>query len=223
MESMAKMGTAERHKRERQARIELILDAAEKVAAMKGLHNSTMEEIAKKAELGKSTVYLYFRSKDALYLGLDLRGSHIQERMFVEAAASRVEGLARVMAIGRAYFKYAEEYPVYFQAKAHLGPVTLETLLEYKDDPMLAEYQEVTGSCNQVLINAIKAGQADGTIRKDANPMVLAILLWGESNGVIEVILNRKEPLRQFLGLEPESIMENYFDSMERALTPAIK
>jgi TetR/AcrR family transcriptional regulator len=217
------MGTAERQRREKKARIDLILGAAENIATQKGLHNSTMEEIAKEAELGKSTVYLYFRSKDALYLGLDLRGSRIQNRMFIEAAASQGIGLAKVMAIGRAYFKYAEEYPVYFQAKAHLGPVTSETLLEYKDDPVLAEYQEVTGSCNQVLVNAIKTGQADGSIRGDANPVVLAILLWGESNGVIEVILNRKEPLRQYLGLEPGTIVESFFDTIERALTPAIK
>ncbi len=217
------MGTAERQLREKQARIELILDAAEKVAARKGLHNATMEEIANEAELGKSTVYLYFRSKDALYLGLDLRGCRIEERMFMEAAAGRESGLEKVMAIGRAYFKYASDFPVYFQAKAHLGPVTAETLLEYRDDPMLAEYRKIGGSINEILINAVREGQEDGTIREDRDPLVLAILLWGESNGVIELCLNRRAVLQQSLGLEPETVVENFFDSIVRALSPGGK
>lgn len=60
------MGIAERRIREREARVELILKAALKTFARRGLKEATMEEIAKEAELGKGTIYYYFNSKEAI-------------------------------------------------------------------------------------------------------------------------------------------------------------
>lgn len=42
---------------------ELILEAAASVFSEKGYHNATVEEIAKRAEIGKGTIYQYFSSK----------------------------------------------------------------------------------------------------------------------------------------------------------------
>jgi AcrR family transcriptional regulator len=44
-----------------------ILDAATKVFGAKGFEAARMEEIAKTARLAKGTLYLYFRSKEAIY------------------------------------------------------------------------------------------------------------------------------------------------------------
>jgi AcrR family transcriptional regulator len=44
-----------------------ILAAAAKVFGSKGFEGTRMEEIAKTARLAKGTLYLYFRSKDAIY------------------------------------------------------------------------------------------------------------------------------------------------------------
>ena len=46
---------------------EKILDAALKVFSSRGYHDATVEEIAREAEVGKGTVYRYFRSKESLY------------------------------------------------------------------------------------------------------------------------------------------------------------
>lgn len=64
------MGVTERRLREREARIELILDSASEVFAVRGLQEATMEEIAEKAELGKGTLYYYFPSKEAILCAL---------------------------------------------------------------------------------------------------------------------------------------------------------
>lgn len=44
-----------------------ILEAAEKIFARFGIKKTTMEEIAKAARIGKSTLYYYFRSKEEVY------------------------------------------------------------------------------------------------------------------------------------------------------------
>lgn len=45
-----------------------ILEAARRVFAKKGYSEATVDEIAEAAEVAKGTVYLYFRSKRAVYL-----------------------------------------------------------------------------------------------------------------------------------------------------------
>lgn len=45
-----------------------ILEAARKVFAKKGFHDATVDEIANAAGLAKGTVYLYYRSKQEVYL-----------------------------------------------------------------------------------------------------------------------------------------------------------
>jgi AcrR family transcriptional regulator len=64
------MGTKERRAAEKALRIKGIQDAAKKVFIKKGFFNSTIEEIAKEAQLSKGTIYLYFKSKDELYVSL---------------------------------------------------------------------------------------------------------------------------------------------------------
>ena len=67
------MGIQERKKRERERRRQQIIVAAKRVFSEKGFLKTTMEDIAKEAELSPGTLYLYFKNKDELYASLSLR------------------------------------------------------------------------------------------------------------------------------------------------------
>lgn len=56
-----------RKEREYQQRREEILEAAEKVFAHNGFHNSTVAQIAKAAEFAIGTLYQFFNNKEELY------------------------------------------------------------------------------------------------------------------------------------------------------------
>ena len=62
------MGVAERRQREKEQRRITILRAAEDVFVRRGVAETTMDDIARAAEVSKGTLYLYFKSKDDLYL-----------------------------------------------------------------------------------------------------------------------------------------------------------
>ncbi len=64
------MGTKSRRLREKENRINEIRAAAKKVFFEKGYKHATIDEIAAEAEVSKGTIYLYFKTKDELYIYL---------------------------------------------------------------------------------------------------------------------------------------------------------
>ena len=69
------MGTKERRRREIELRRKQIQDAATKLFFSKGLKSTTMDDIAKLSELSMGTLYQYFKSKDELYVSLNVSHS----------------------------------------------------------------------------------------------------------------------------------------------------
>ena len=61
------MAFERRRIREKENRKSAILKAARKLFFEKGFKSVTVESIARKAELSKGAVYLYFKSKDEIY------------------------------------------------------------------------------------------------------------------------------------------------------------
>lgn len=108
------MGTRERRRREAESRRQEILDAARKVFFESGYGGASMPRIAEAAELAPGTLYLYFPSKEALYVELLLEGYDILlERL--KTAAKRPD-LPAVLA-GRlvdVFLKFAKTHPEYY-------------------------------------------------------------------------------------------------------------
>lgn len=64
------MRSISRRDRERQAKRREILQAARQVFAERGLHAATLDEIARRSEFAKGTLYCYFKNKDDLFLSM---------------------------------------------------------------------------------------------------------------------------------------------------------
>jgi AcrR family transcriptional regulator len=58
-----------REREKTQTRINII-KAAEKLFLSQGFENTTMEQIANKAQYSKGTIYNYYNSKDELYVAM---------------------------------------------------------------------------------------------------------------------------------------------------------
>ncbi|MBD3218105.1 MAG: TetR family transcriptional regulator [candidate division Zixibacteria bacterium] len=216
------MGIAERQKRERKRRIDSILDAAEKVIDNKGIANATMDEIARVAELGKSTIYNYFDSRQLLLAALDLRGTKIEEKGFEEAYEAGKNGLERTLKICRFYFKYAMENPVCFQAKVQMGRISPDTFANLGDIPLGKKYMKALRRIHKILADSLADGVRDGSIRDDIDPQRMSLLLWCQSNGVIEIMQNRGEFIEAVRKISPQQIEDDFFQSLEYQLTAPV-
>ena len=67
MGNVIAVGLLERRGKEKDNRKKLILKSARALFFKKGFNKVTVDEIAKAAELGKGSIYLYFNSKEEIY------------------------------------------------------------------------------------------------------------------------------------------------------------
>ncbi|TQM42941.1 TetR/AcrR family transcriptional regulator [Pseudonocardia cypriaca] len=74
-----------------EARVERVLDSAAELLVRWGYQRVTIEDVARHAGIGKGTVYLHFRSKDALFLTVLMR----VHRDLVERMVDRMDADAR--------------------------------------------------------------------------------------------------------------------------------
>ncbi|GAA1847867.1 MULTISPECIES: helix-turn-helix domain-containing protein [Pseudonocardia] len=84
------------------ARMERVLDAAAELLVRQGYRRVTVEDVARRAGVGKGTVYLHVRSKDALFLTVLLRSqrrlfAELADRMLAEHVVALPWGMSRVL------------------------------------------------------------------------------------------------------------------------------
>lgn len=112
------MTRKERAKREWENLRNDIIDAAEQLFFSKGYEKVTMDDIVKKAELSKSTLYVYIKSKEELFLLVHLRGLKKRQAM-METLDEEESGYERLRAFGREYYSFYETYPEYLRLQLY--------------------------------------------------------------------------------------------------------
>ncbi|HSG99964.1 MAG TPA: TetR/AcrR family transcriptional regulator, partial [candidate division Zixibacteria bacterium] len=210
----------ERKQRERQKRVNDILDAAEEVLFSADGMNASMDDIAARAEVSKGTLYLYFKSKESLLFGIGVRANQVTRDALAAAVRDTDTGIQQVLAIGRAYRDFARRYPNYFHFKSFSDDALSRAMNEHKDDPVAQQCQETGMSCAQVMMAAMRRGIEDGTIRSDVDPSLMTALIWAQANGVIKLIEAKVEVLEQMMGLDADRMWEGFSDFVRRALSP---
>src|SRR5262245_30552324 len=94
---------------------EAILDAAAPVFARQGFRNTEIQSVADAIDVAKGTLYLYFDSKEELFLAAVDRGM----RRLVEAVDAATEDihdpLDKITVGIRTYLKFFTDYPEYVE------------------------------------------------------------------------------------------------------------
>ncbi len=210
------MGVLERKQREKSERKNAILDAAEAVFFSKGIQNASMDEVAKKADLSKGTLYLYFKNKNALYRAI-LRKAY---SLLLEDLNNVVEqkhnnGREKVLSISRAYFSFSIKQPGYFDAILHYenDVIDIKEREEESVKSMIAGNQVLA-----VLSSAIQTGIDDGSVRKEINSLKVALVLWGQATGLLQIVKSKGRLIDHYYNLTDEQLIETYIELLNVSL-----
>lgn len=199
------MGTKERKMREREEKGNRIVDAAEQIFLKKGLEGTTMDEIAEAAELSKGSLYLYFKSKEELFLAVNLRGLTLLSENLSKVVKTDLSAAENALELGRAYIRFSKEHPGYFKIIMTCQSAGLERT-EYFRKSILFE----PGSPLLVFLEVIEAGRRDGTIRKDIPAVELAVVLWSQMTGVLQFV-HYRPGIFEIFNVDEDRIFQNLF------------
>lgn len=198
------MGIQERKEREKEHRREEILDAAQKVFFEKGLQASTMDEIAEAAELSKGTLYLYYKSKEDLYLAVMIRGMETLYEMFERTIATGKSTVELLSELGRTYYEFFRQHPNYFR------------MFHFFQNPLFHKQvsEEMMGHCTRenqkiwkLVIEVIDKGISEGVLRSDLASGEMAVILWLSSNAILFRIDTQSDHFKELLAVDLEQLL----------------
>src|SRR5260370_5403284 len=115
-------------------RREAILSAARKLFARKGFDGTTMDDGAESSSIAKGTLYLYFRSKRQIYLGV-LKQDGLAVRDETQRAIDAAPGAAaKISAFITSRIEYCERHRDFFKIyHAEIGKLFIGAQSLHKD------------------------------------------------------------------------------------------
>ena len=198
------MGIQERKEREREARREEIIDAADRIFIEKGLSASTMDEVAEAAELSKGTLYLYYRSKEDLYLAFTLRGMEIMHKLFLDAVSTEENPIKLILNLEEAYYAFFRDHRHYFRALYFFESPEFETQIS---EPMREQCLLVDRKIWDVVIRVMRRGIDEGFLHGDLDPFEAGIMLWSNANGLLRLIDRNETYWREVMRVDLEKTL----------------
>ena len=176
------MGIQERKQRERERRRQQIIVAAKRVFSESGFSKTTMEDIAREAELSPGTLYLYFKNKDELYASLSLR---ILQYMNIRLEDVKKEKdsvpAQKIASIKEAHYDVYQFDPMILINMFHLQ--SSETLKNISS-PLLDNISELSRNSLQILADIFKDSSERDTVLT-RQPTAVADIVWSLFSGVV--------------------------------------
>ncbi|MCK0163200.1 TetR/AcrR family transcriptional regulator [Marinobacter sp. S6332] len=202
-----------RREREKQARYDTILDAAERVFSEKGYERTSMDDIARTASLSRALLYVYFKDKAAIQRGIMLRAGHSLSDRFRNARQTADTGLEQIRAMGESYYRFYMEEPDYFSALTKASTAMAEAD-EAQAEEMLCSKSELMG----LMTEAIELGLKDGTMNRQRihSPEQTALYLRGALHGTI--LLCQSEASESNGNFPAESLIRHTMDMLTSSI-----
>ena len=207
------MSVRERKERERLARRETILAAAAQVFAAHGVDGATVEMVARQAEVAVGTIYLYFSSRDDLFVSLMAERIGRLRARHLEIHARNLKPLDELRAIGNAYFDYLRESRGLFLAQLSVTFSKLSLRLSRVEE--LEHFEQVRRlgrECFDLYRDSVKRWlSATGARTSSADATRAATVIWAALNGAF-LLMDDVKIFRDITGLEASRLLEETFE-----------
>jgi TetR/AcrR family transcriptional regulator len=158
-----------------------ILDAAERLFERQGYAASTINAIAREADVATGSIYFHFKGKEEVYLALVERILDVNEQVVDEALAGGGPSIERVLAVGDAYLRFHRDHPLAFRL------IGLRDVGR-SDDPRVRDTRTRVAARLDAMVDQVAGPIAEGVAAgelRDVDPRDAAVFLWGSWNGVL--------------------------------------
>ena len=156
-------------------KVKKIVDATEKLFTRHRYHEVTLDEISRRAGVGKGTIYLYFKNKEELYYQTVLSGLDSLIESLERCASSGCKDS------GEALLKLSEMVHRFFSARRGLFALLRSEELRGSDGRERFHYkwQQKRKTITEIFAAGIRLGIEEGRYRNHLDPAITAALFLG--------------------------------------------
>jgi AcrR family transcriptional regulator len=211
------MGITERRIREKAERKALIKRCAKELILEHGAEKVSMMDIAKKAELSKATLYLYFSSKDLLFKEICFQAAEQFLEYFYsrrQPGISAMDGLRLFWSCYLELFGESEDMVIFFSMRHYLAP-------DYPFIPIEEDSRSPIGSAYEfytLLTSMITQGIGEGLFDPEINADMVSRTILLLFSFIVEnaVKLPKSARKSQFIIEEMKNLFQIFFYGIAR-------
>ena len=184
-----------------------VIMSAEELFEAKGYEATSIDDIAYRTGISKSTLYVYFKSKQLIW-------DHIvckYMEQLLEVAKEAAEGKG---SFEKRYYKLCfdiadrfEAHPMYY--KATLGAISMDM-----DQEIYKKIYDVGEQTNETIAEFIRSGIKEGVVRKDIDVYPAVIMMWSSISGIISMAMDKEEYLKLRFNMTKKDYLKKAFQML---------
>lgn len=160
-----------------------LIDASLDVLREEGLEALTVRGVARRVGVSHTAAYRHFTDKTALLAAIAEQGfARLQHEMAAARAATAAGPELQFVACGVAYVRFALANAAHFRVM--FGGWN-------QDRSAYPHLRAAAEAAFAVLLGLVRAGQADGALRRD-DPQVVALAAWASVHGLATLLLEQQ-------------------------------
>lgn len=181
-----------------------VLETAEKLFEKKGFDAVSMDEVAFNTGISKSTVYVYFKSKQIIWDSIVCK----YMELLLEDAKKAADGDG---SFEDRYYKLCFDIAEKFEAHPLFCKGTLGKISVDMDQELYKKIYDIGEQTNEVIARFIRSGIEEGVVRKDIDIYPAVIMMWSSISGIISMANDKEEYLKLRFGMTKEEYLKKAF------------
>ena len=192
-----------------------IIDAAKELFQKKGIALTTMEDIAKKADYSKSTIYVYFKSKDEIYNSIVCEYMMLL-RDTLDSTIKKMDGFEECYyAICNNILEFQEKYPLYYESL--MGEIEVSKIKLTKGS-ILSDIYAVGEEINLIIGDLIQRGKEEKYLREDMEVLPTVFYMWSGISGIVSIAGRKKRYFETRLDMSKRDYLQFCFKTFLKSI-----
>lgn len=192
-----------------------ILEAANALFLEKGVEGTTMDEIAKQADYSKSTLYVYFKSKEEIFNYIIRDAMLTFEEDMMHLSQTQVGVSDFFWGVCTNLVKMYDKHPMYFAGLTGGIDVSDDA---FASDPILLEIYDAGERLNDIILAKLRQGEEEKLLRPGQADMDTLFVLWASICGIIVTTSEKRHYVSYRMAASRESIMNHGFQLLLRSI-----
>lgn len=192
-----------------------ILETAKKLFLEKGVEQTTVADIAKTADYSKSTIYVYFKSKEEIYHHIVLENMMQMKQALEDSVKNSKDTIESYYAICNTLTKLHDDNPLFLESvlgKIEVKPEDLER------EPVLGEIFRVGEEVNDIIGEFIIRGVKEKVIREDLQIIPTVFMMWASICENIVLADQKKDYIAMRMDMSKDEYLQYAFSTLLKSV-----